>query len=143
MTVAATPSTAMTTPVRSRRCDTPYQTPAAAITSPISSLPSAARTAKTANGTSRSSSRYQIAYSSNGQLSTTGWNSLSVAHWIGGGGREGGGEARGGGPAGRGVGGGAKTGGGPRGGGEARAGGGRRGRGRRAPAGAGAAGRGA
>ena len=36
--------------------------------------------AKTANGSSRSSSRYQNAYRSSGHASATGWNSFSVSH---------------------------------------------------------------
>ena len=58
--------------------------PIAAITSGISSFVSAASPAKTANGTSRSSSRYQKANRSSGQASATGWNSARVSHWTAG-----------------------------------------------------------
>jgi len=78
--VRHTPSTAITPPTHHRRRETAYQMPIPAMTSGISSFVNAARTAKTANAASRSSSRYQKAKRSSGHASATGWNSFSVSH---------------------------------------------------------------
>ena len=43
-----------------------------------------ATVAQSANGSRRPSSRNQIANSSSGQASATGWNSFRVSHWVGG-----------------------------------------------------------
>jgi len=80
----ATPAIAIAAPVRRRRCANAYQIPRPATTSAISSFVVAASAETRTNGSSRSSSRNQIAYSSNGQASATGWNSFSVSHCVGG-----------------------------------------------------------
>ena len=82
--VAATPTPAIAPPRRKLFLDNAYQMPMPAITSGISSFVSAASPAKIANGTSRSSPRYQKAYRSSGQASATGWKSLRTSHWTGG-----------------------------------------------------------
>ena len=67
-----------------RRRRTAYQIPMPATTSPTSSFVVIASAANTANGSSRSSSRYQNANSSNGHARATGWNSFSVSHSVAG-----------------------------------------------------------
>ena len=84
ISATATPATAITAPVQRRPWASAYQMPSPATTSAISSFVVAATAAQSANGSRRPSSRNQIANSSSGQASATGWNSFSVSHWVGG-----------------------------------------------------------
>ena len=80
----AIPSPAIAAPTTPRFLPNAYQIPNPATTSPISSLHSAAATAKTANAASRSLSRYQNAKRRKGVASATGWNSFSVSQPVAG-----------------------------------------------------------
>ena len=80
----ASPASATAAPGTRRPRAIAYQMPRPATTNAISSLVVAASSAHAANGISLSSSRNQIAKSSSGQASATGWNSFNVSHCVGG-----------------------------------------------------------